>query len=148
MRNTRTKWYLAVLGFFFLSACATKRPALYPNEHLKRVGSATADQDIDLCMRHANDYLAGSGRGGEVAGSSAVGAGAGAAVGAAGGAAGGAVVGHAGRGAAVGAAGGAVAGITQGLMRGLFRSREPEPAYQNFVNRCLRDKGYEPIGWK
>ncbi|MGH7845739.1 MAG: hypothetical protein ACREQW_11295 [Candidatus Binatia bacterium] len=148
MENTRRNSLLALLAFFFLSACAAKRPVLYPDDHLKRVGSATADQDVNICMRQAGDYLARNRHASEVAGSAAVGAGGGAAVGAAGGAAGGAVLGHAGRGAAVGAAGGAAAGMTRGLLRGLFRSRQPDPVYQKFVNRCLREKGYDLIGWE
>ena len=26
--------------------------------------------------------------------------------------------------------------------------RGPDPVYANFVDRCLRERGYEPIGWK
>ena len=106
-----------------------------------------AEQDIDDCMRRAEEYVSSGGRGADIAGSAATGAGAGAAIGAAGGAAGGAVVGNAGRGAAAGAAGGA-AGMTRGLLRGASQSRQPSPVYKNFVNRCLREKGYDPIGWK
>jgi hypothetical protein len=54
------------------------------------------------------------------------------------------VTGNLGRGAAAGAAGGAAGGMT----RGLFESGEPDPVMKRFVERCLRDKGYEPIGWK
>ena len=54
------------------------------------------------------------------------------------------MLGSVGRGAAAGAAGSAVVG----LVRGLFRSREPDPVYRRFVEKCLREKGYEPIGWK
>jgi len=35
-----------------------------------------------------------------------------------------------------------------GRLRGLFKAREPSPVYKNFVDRCLRERGYEPIGWK
>ncbi|MBW2448714.1 MAG: hypothetical protein JRG83_22750, partial [Deltaproteobacteria bacterium] len=55
-----------------------------------------------------------------------------------------AVRGHAGRGAATGAAGAAAGG----LVRGLFRSREPDPVERRFVEQCLRDRGYQPIGWR
>ncbi len=107
-----------------------------------------AEQNIDDCMQRAKEYVSSSGSGADVPESATIGAGAGAATGAAGGAAGGAVVGHAGRGAAIGAVGGGVAGLTRGLFRGLFRSRKPSPAYRNFVDRCLREKGYDPIGWE
>jgi hypothetical protein len=33
-------------------------------------------------------------------------------------------------------------------MRGLFRSREPDATYRSYVNRCLRDLGYDPVGWR
>ncbi|MGH7775099.1 MAG: hypothetical protein ACREQA_22980 [Candidatus Binatia bacterium] len=134
--------------FFGLTACATQRPVLYPNAYYKRIGSNVAEQDIDDCMRRAEEYVSSGGRGVDIAGSAATGAGTGAAIGAAGGAAGGAVVGHAGRGAAVGAAGGGAAGLTRGALRGASRSRQPNSVYRNFVNRCLREKGYDPIGWQ
>lgn len=140
-------------GAFFcllllLASCAARRPVLYPNEQWHRVGPEVAKRDVDECMAKAEEFLASESRGAEVAERAALGAGTGAAVGAAGGAAGGAVAGHAGRGAAVGAAAGGAAGATRGLLRGIFRSREPGPTYQKFVNRCLREKGYEPVGWK
>jgi hypothetical protein len=33
-------------------------------------------------------------------------------------------------------------------LRGLFASKPPDPAYRGFVDGCLREKGYEPVGWK
>jgi hypothetical protein len=123
-----------------LAGCGAKSPVLYPNEHLQRVGSATAEQDIADCMAKAEQYVQNPNRAGDVARDTAIGAGTGAAVGAAVGA----IDGGAGRGAAQGAAGGA----TAGLIHGLFKTSEPNPVYVNFVERCLREKGYEPIGWQ
>ncbi len=124
-----------------LAGCSAQRPVLYPNAQLDRVGNATAERDIDDCMRRAEQFVsAGGGQAAEVATGTAVGAGAGAAIGAAGGA----VTGDAGRGAAVGAASGA----TAGLLGGLFKTHEPSPVYRNFVERCLRERGYDPIGWQ
>jgi hypothetical protein len=60
---------------------------------------------------------------------------------------GGAVTNNAGEGAAVGAATGGTAGLLSGLF-GAFQSREPEPVFANYVDRCLRERGYDPIGWK
>jgi hypothetical protein len=134
------KGSLAVLAAAVtLSACAASRPVLYPNAHLARVGQAQAEQDIATCRQLADQYVA-SGGAGTVAGSTAVGGGAGAAIGAAGGA----VRGSAGTGAAVGAA----TGATAGFIRGLFRASEPSPTYKNFVNHCLRERGYQPVGWQ
>ena len=45
--------------------------------------------------------------------------------------------------AAKGAAGG-----TSGLIHGTAKETQPSPVHRNFVDRCLREKGYEPIGWK
>lgn len=133
---------LAGLAALSLGACAGPKPILYPNAHLQQVGKEAAEQDIAACreLAEAAGATPGSGRGGDVAGSTAVGGG----IGAAGGAVGGAVVGRPGTGAAVGAA----AGATGGFLRGLFGRRKPSEAHVNFVNRCLKEKGYEPVGWK
>jgi OmpA family protein len=136
-------WFIPLL--FSVAACAPRRPVLYPNEQMQRVGPQVAERDIDECMRRADQYVSSSARGAqatsEVAGSTAIGAGTGAAIGAVGGA----VTGNAGEGAAVGAA----TGGTAGLLHGLFgASGEPDPVYVNFVDRCLRERGYDPIGWK
>jgi hypothetical protein len=52
--------------------------------------------------------------------------------------------GGAGRGAAIGAA----TGATAGAVHGAVKSSGPSPIYKNFVDRCLREKGYEVIGWQ
>lgn len=130
------------------AGCATQRPVLYPNEHFKRAGSAVAERDTNECMRQAEEYVAANDRVGSAAKGVATEAAAHATIDAAGGAAGGAIIGHAGTGAAIGAAGGAAAGATRGLIHGLSGKRNPSPVYKNFVNRCLRDKGYDPIGWQ
>jgi len=135
------------MNLLLLAGCASQRPVLYPNEQFKRVGTETANRDVDECMRRADEYLASDGRAGGALEGSATGAATSATVGAAAGAAGGAVVGRAGTGAAVGAAGGGAAGATRGLLRGLMGKQGPSPVYKNFVFRCLREKGYSPIGW-
>ena len=122
-----------------IAGCAGPKPVLYPNEHLHAVGPEIAEEDIADCMKRATADI-GRGRQGEAIGGAAVES----ATGAAAGAAGGAVVGRAGRWAAIGAA----AGATRGFMRGLFRIREPDATYRNYVNRCLRDFGYDPVGWR
>ena len=138
---------LVCLGFIALG-CAAQRPVLYPNAQLKRVGASAAERDVDECMRQADEYVRSGGETGRALESAGASAGAGAAIGAAGGAAGGSVVGHAGTGAGIGAAGGAAAGATRVVVHEMFRKRAPSPVYRNFVNRCLRDKGYDPIGWQ
>jgi hypothetical protein len=131
-----------ILAFSLLaSACAhSQRPVLYPNEHLKQVGNDQAQADIDDCMRLATEYGADSSAGGRVAKQTAGGAIIGGAVGAAAGA----VLGNVGRGLAAGAAGGAAGG----LARGALSSDQKDPVFRQFVDRCLHEKGYEPIGWR
>jgi hypothetical protein len=134
-----------LIGFLWVAimvcaACAEKRPVLYPNAHLQQVGNETAQRDMDECLRYARDSGAEGNKGAEIAKGTAGGA----AVGGAVGAATGAVLGNLGRGAAAGAAGGAAGG----LVRGALKSDEPDAVFRNFVDRCLREKGYEPIGWR
>jgi outer membrane lipoprotein SlyB len=140
MSSPRAVKVLTLTCLLLLVACSQKRPVLYPNYHLQQVGDEAAQTEIDDCIRFAKEYGASSSSSGKVAKSTAGGG----AVGAAGGAATGAVLGSVGRGAAAGAAGGAAVGCLQGL----FGSREPDPVFRQFVERCLREKGYEPIGWK
>ena len=54
-----------------------------------------------------------------------------------------AIVGTAGTGAAIGAASGA----TASLLRSLFGSKPPRQTHMRFVDRCLQERGYEPMGW-
>lgn len=124
-----------------LLGCSGPQPVLYPNAHFEKVGPDAAEEDIAACREMAK--AAGAkpgGKAGQVAGHTAAGAG----IGAAGGAVGGAVLGRPGTGAAVGAA----AGATGGFLRGIFRGKKPSDAYMKFVDRCLKDKGYEPVGWE
>jgi len=132
---------LPVLLLLLSAACAPK-PILYPNAHYKNVGEGVAENDIEECSAMAKDAGATSsqGKAGQVAGSTA----AGGAIGSASGAVGGAILGHPGRGAMVGAASGA----TAGFLRGLFRRSPPSNAYKQFVQRCLKERGYDPVGWE
>jgi hypothetical protein len=34
------------------------------------------------------------------------------------------------------------------LFGGFFGPEAPDPVVANFVHRCLREKGYELVGWK
>lgn len=132
---------LPLLFLALLVGCSTQRPVLYPNERLQQVGREAANADVDHCIALAEQEGAEASSTGKKTAGRTIG---GAAVGAATGAAVGAVVGSPGRGAAMGAAGGG----TGGLLSGLFSSREPDPVHRAFVDRCLRDRGYEPMGWK
>ena len=129
-----------------IPACAAQRPVLSSNAHLMNVGSAAGERDVDECMARAEAALT---EGRDTSKESvAAGAATSSVVGAAAGGAGGAVVGHAGSGAAAGAVGGAVGSLMSALLQGMFRSKPPEPSKRQIVDRCLREKGYEPAGWK
>ncbi len=123
-----------------MSACAKKRPVLYPNPTYQAVGKTAAETDIDDCIQLAADHGHATDQGKKVAGSTAKGA----AVGAAVGGAVGLVTGRPGRGLAAGAAGGGAGGLARGAMK----SGDPDEIERRFVEQCLRDKGYKVIGWK
>jgi OmpA family protein len=141
-RNIMGQLAPILMVVIFLSACAAPKPILYPNSHYQQVGEAGAEQDIAECSEMAKNAGAkpSQGKTGQVAGSMAVGG----AIGSAAGAVGGAIVGRPGRGAMIGAASGA----TAGFLRGLFRKSPPSEAYKQFVSRCLKEREYDPVGWK
>jgi len=152
MQNRSHMRTIAGLAFLLLQVaiigCSAQRPVLYPNAELKRVGTAAADRDIDECMRVAENYVRSNGKTAETLEHVGARAATEATIDAAAGGAGGAVIGRAGTGAAIGAAGGGAAGATRAVVHEIFRKRGPSSAYKNFVNRCLRERGYDPIGWQ
>lgn len=131
---------LLFCSVFLINACATSQPILYPNEQAKEVGNEQVRKDINECTQLAKDSGASSSGAAETAKETAGSATEGAATGAATGA----VTGNAGTAAAVGA-------ISRGMGKffsGMRRNKGPSPAYKEIVERCLVDKGYEPVGWK
>jgi len=140
MHNNLFRLVISFAIVFSCLACAAKRPILAPNEHLKEMGPEAAQHDIDECIRQAAEAGPGATWGKQMAGQTAGGA----AVGAAAGAVAGAISGGPGIGAAAGAAGGA----TAGLLSGLFRSSDLDAGQQRYAEDCLRQKGYNPIGWR
>jgi hypothetical protein len=125
------------------AGCAhSQSPVLYPNAKLKEAGKAQADAEISACRSLADDYVSSGGATAkEIGKDTAAGGVGGAAVGAVAGAVSG---GGAGRGAAIGAA----TGATVGAVHGTFKSAGPSPVYKRFVDHCLRERGYEVIGWQ
>ena len=140
MRLPQRPLVLVLLACAAAAACAPKRPVLYPNQQYQQAGIEVSQADIDACMRMAETGVGDKNNAADTAGRTAIGAGAGAAVGAVGGA----ITGGAGTGAAVGAA----TGGTMGLLSGLWGTREHDPTYMAYVDTCLREKGYQPIGWR
>ncbi len=138
MRIAMVMLHIAVLAG---CAAAEKRPVLYPNVKMQQAGEAQAQRDVDQCIAQAER----AGASGSGAGPVGRGAAEGAAVG-------GATAGVASaiRGGRVieNAAAGAAVGATAGAVHGAFRSGGPDPIHRNFVQRCLKDLGYDVIGWK
>lgn len=139
VKSSAIKLIALSLMALLLISCATQGPILYPNEHLKRVGEKQAQRDVEECEALAEAYLK-SHRAEDVAKSTVVGGAGGAVVGGAVGA----VTGNIGRGLSIGGA----AGAASGLVRGVIKASQPSPTFKRFVERCLRERGYEPIGWE
>jgi hypothetical protein len=140
-RRRTLLWLLpvALLDGLGPAGCAAKRPVLYPNDYYQDVGPEIAESEVSRCVSAAREY-ARANRAGQVAGEVAESSVAGGAAGAAAGV----ITGGAGKGAAAGAA----AAGSWSLVRGLFRTRDPDPVEARFVEKCLRDRGFEPIGWR
>jgi len=128
-----------LIALFLMAGCASHGPVLYPNAHLKMVGEEQGKKDIEECDRMAEAYVK-SDAGKAAARSTAGGGAAGAVIGGAAGS----VTGSLGRGAAIGAATGAAVG----LVRGISKASQPSPLHKRFVDRCLRERGYDPLGWQ
>jgi len=139
--NKNFKIAIIIIGIAILmAACAKKRPVLYPNVTYQTAGATVAQADIDQCFKLAADHGLETDAEKNIAVSTAKGASTGAVVGGAVGA----VQGRPGKGAALGAAGGGSAG----MMREAWKSGDPDDIERRFVEQCLRDKGYQVIGWK
>ncbi len=131
-----------VIAAGILQGCThVQRPVLYPNQKVTSSSRALVERDVDECMRLGKEYVRGYHRTGEVAlrttRNAAIAAATGAAISAVAG-------GNAGTGAAIGAAGAGTATVAKEITS----SAEPDPMFKNFVERCLRDKGYEVMGWR
>ena len=141
---------LALLsGAALLSACAASgpsspsaRPVFYPNATLNRVGQAQAQSDADQCISNAKEAgLTPEENDNAVA----HGATKGAAIGGSVGVVGSLVRGHPVQALENGVAGAAIGG-TAGAVAGAFHEKA-SPTFRHYVQRCLKDKGYDVIGW-
>jgi hypothetical protein len=125
---------LSVVAVAALTGCASNRPVVYQ-------GGPNAQLDIDDCMRLARESGADAGKGSDIARDTATGA----AIGGAATGVYGAVRGYSDVGNR--AVAGAAAGATVGLIRGGVNASKPSGTFKGYVNRCLRDRGYEVVGW-
>jgi hypothetical protein len=117
---------------------------LKSNKQLVLYGKDMAEQEVNLCQQKAEraGLHHGTNRSGNAGAGAVLGVIGGAAVGASSGLVGGPT------GVAIGAAaGGAVGGIL-GLIAGAYKPVAPQQDYTAFVERCLKEKGYEVEGWQ
>jgi len=129
---------LALLPVFI--GCGASRPVIYQSPNAAAGDPAAQQRAIDECIASAKQPGVGRNQALE-AGKQTGGA---AAVGAAAGGAAGAVGGNAGRGAAMGAAGGAAGGLT----RWLLKSGGLDDIQKRYAETCLRERGYQVLGWQ
>ncbi|CAH9019659.1 glycine zipper family protein [Candidatus Nitrosacidococcus sp. I8] len=146
--NLSKTTYISLLlsSILIITSCARPRPVLYPNDHFKEVGTKQSLQDIQKCREMA-----------EAAGANATvkngavktveNSVASAGMGAVSGVVGGAIIGDALKGATIGAASGAAYGLMQDFINGTAR-QVTNSTYINFVNRCLKEAGYDVEGWE
>ena len=127
-----------------LVACAGPEPILRSNTQLQLYGKEAAEREVGICEIKAE--RAGLQHGTNRSGN----AGAGLLLGLVGGAAIGASTGLVGgpTGVAIGAAAGAAVGGVVGVLGGTYKTLEPRQEYAAFVERCLKEKGYETAGWQ
>lgn len=133
-----------LLVMSILAACAGPEPILRSNVQLQLYGKEAAEREAAVCGLKAEraDLQHGTNRSGN--------AGAGLVLGVVGGAAVGASTGLIGgpTGIAIGAAAGGAVGAVLGLLAGAYKELEPRQEYAAFVERCLKEKGYETAGWQ
>lgn len=145
---TRIKKYGAhsarCLLLLTLVACAGPEPILKSTTYLQLHGKEQAEREAAVCGLKAerSGLQHGTNRSGN--------AGAGATLGLIGGAAVGASAGLVGgpTGIAIGAAAGGAVGTVLGLLAGTYKPPQPGQEYAAFVERCLKEKGYEIEGWQ
>ena len=143
-RTFRFSISLTLFAAIGLAACAGPEPILKSTTYLQIHGKDQAEREASVCGLKAE--RAGLQHGTNRSGN----AGAGAALGMIGGAAVGASTGLVGgpTGVAIGAAAGGAVGVVLGLLAGTYKPLEPQPDYADFVERCLKEKGYETAGWQ
>ena len=133
-----------VLIVVVMTGCAGPEPMFKSTTYLQLHGQQQAQDDAAVCGLKAE--RAGLQHGTNRSGN----AGAGAALGVIGGAAVGASAGLVGgpAGIAIGAAAGGAVGGVLGAFAGTYKPLHPQPEYAAFVERCLKEKGYETDGWQ
>ena len=144
MKSSSASGLTILLVMSNLAACAGPEPILRSNAQLQLYVKEAAEREAAVCGLKAE-------RAGLQHGTNrSENAGAGLALGVVGGAAVGASTGLIGgpTGIAIGAAAGGAVGAVLGLLAGTYKELEPRQEYAAFVERCLKEKGYETAGWQ
>ncbi|MBX3235742.1 MAG: hypothetical protein KF814_06295 [Nitrospiraceae bacterium] len=133
-----------VMTFCSLIGCAGPEPVLKSNQQLLLQGKDQAEREVDLCRYKAEQagLRHGTNRSSNAAAGAVIGLLGGAGVGASSG-----IVGGPG-GVAIGAAAGGVVGGVLGFFAGAYKPVDPQPDYTQFIERCLKERGYETVGWQ
>lgn len=133
--------YLLIFAasLLIVSGCAQKRPVLYQNAHYKQTSSEQREKDIDYCIKQGQENIGETSRGKKAVSGGVTGSIIGGAVGLGVGI----ITGNPGRSTAAGALGGGAGGAAGGAL-----SDSGNALFRKYVDRCLREKGYDPIGWK
>lgn len=122
-----------------LTGCAGPQVVVYPDARVQSLPKETVQKDIDECTAKAKAFVK-EHKGQLVAKRT----GAGALFGAFLGVIFGAFTGDYGGAVAQGAAVGAAAGFAGGAVE----ANSPDGVHRRFVEYCLMEKGYKPMGWK
>lgn len=133
MRNACSILLIPGLLLFATACAGPQRPVLYPNEKLTAVGKEASQVDVNDCIRLSLEAGLEKQTGKEAAKEGVKEGARGAIIGA--------VTGNVGQATAIGAAGGAAAGFTEKAF-----DRELDAVQKQYVDQCLRDRGYQPIG--
>lgn len=134
---------IALTAVCVLSGCASMKPVVYPNKQAKAAGTEKLESDIQACKQKADEYVGPGDRKQHMVRRAGIAT----AVGAAAGGAWGFVVGGAGDALTRGGAGGAAGGAGS-IVKDLLTMNEPDGVHQKFVEKCLKKKGYEVLGWR
>lgn len=137
-------WCSILLIAIGLTACAGPEPILKSNTRIQLYGKDQAERDVAVCGEKAEraGLQHGTNRSGNASAGATLGIVGGAAVGASTGLIGGPT------GIAIGAAAGGAVGGVLGFLAGTYKPLQPQPDYADFVERCLKEKGYEMTGWQ
>ena len=119
------------------------RPVFYPNATLNQVGDAQAQRDADQCMNSAKNVGLTPEEKDNAVGRGAV---KGAAIGGVAAAVGALVHGRGPERVLESGTAGAAIGGSAGAVAGAFHEK-PSGTYRHYVQRCLKDKGFDVIGW-